>query len=318
MWTAAILSGSRTLPTLSSLRTSFPPMYAPRISASLALLAKKLVFLCPYLPSSQPVYLSTPTTSVDGPSLTFGAPSPTHLPVAFPSMSITFKSTIPFWISLGLSSIIILATFYYLASRTRPTDTHAVHRAKRVQIPNKSENPVTKISQTCIFTLGLITGVALGLGIHSTPIPLIISALTQNFIDLTADAVVQISHKLRSFLWCKAQMLHVKAMVEPLYNRSGQADSRYLSRTYATVDVEPSNVELSLWAINLTITLGLFLVFNLLAQFLPVMSVHQASAYTNGSIIVVLTDLFLVLAYLWPGKSCQGSMAHRVAFPCWS
>jgi hypothetical protein len=206
MWTAAILSGSRTPPTLSSLHASFPLMYAPRISASLALLAKKLVFLCPYLPSSQPVYLSTPTTSVDGPSLTFGAPSPIHLPAAFPSMSIASKSTIPFWITLSLSSIIILATFYYLASRTRPVDTQAVHRAKRVQLSNKLENTVTKLSQTCIFTLGLITGVALGLGIHSTPIPLIISALTRSSIDLTADAVAQTCHQLRSFLWCEAEV----------------------------------------------------------------------------------------------------------------
>ena len=93
-------------------------------------------------------------------------------------------------------------------------------------------------------------------------------------------------------------MLPVKAMIEPLYNRSGRADSRYLSRTYATVDVEPSNVELSLWAVNLTIALGLCLVFHLFTEFLPIMSVLQVSAYVNDSIIVVLTDLFLVLAYL--------------------
>ena len=268
MWTSAIVGGPHTLPTLS-----LPPIYAPRLSASFATLARKLVFLCPYLRSSQPVYVSTPTTSFDGPSVTYGAPSPTRLPAASPSMTITVRheASIPLWIIIGLSGIIILAT-YYVTSRSRP---EVIRRAKCAAVSNKSDKSITTISQTYIFILGLGIGVAIGLSIHSTPIPLIISVLAQNSLDLPAYWVSRYSDKLRSFLGWKTEVCrgspsrydeqdvlkmnsyqilrsvrYVSVTVKSLSNGLGSANTQHVSWTYESLAFLCYIVSCSLWYVR--------------------------------------------------------------------
>jgi hypothetical protein len=113
-------------------------------------------------------------------------------------MTMTFlhDSTVPFWFALGLPSIIFLAASCCFISRTHAVDNQHADHKEYVSVSVESKTETTLHSQTYIFTLGLIVGLFIGLGIDSVPAPVILLTLTQIIINLATDAVLHYSEKL--------------------------------------------------------------------------------------------------------------------------
>jgi hypothetical protein len=124
-------------------------------------------------------------------------------------MTTTFlhDSTVPLWLALGLSSIIFLAASYCFISRTHAADNQHADHKESVSVSAELKIETPQHSQTYIFTLGLIVGLAIGLGIDSVPAPVILLTLAQTMINLAADAMVHYSGRL-SLLWWKAMVRH--------------------------------------------------------------------------------------------------------------
>jgi hypothetical protein len=200
MWAAAIPGGSPALQSFSS----FQSIRVPCPSASFLALARKLVFLCPYLTRLRPASIPTRTNFVGVVSLTYVAPLPTHLLAASPTLTATslHNSAIPFL--FALSGIIFLVASYYIVSRSCTTGNYTHHKE-----PAPAQTR-TAPSQTYVFAIGLIIGIPIGLSIDSVPIPVILSAFTRNVIDLAADAVVHYSEKLR-FSWWEAEVCNIQS-----------------------------------------------------------------------------------------------------------